>query len=144
MFESFAAAEHHGGGSAQAELVRGAVHQEPLLGGALQARNPPAYLVVQDFRSSAGDRVEPRVHEAHYGVAYIQAGDFRDVQDFRGREAMQMERRVAPFDARKQVLVIINLEVGMKAALHEDSRSAQGQRFVDLLKNRLERLDVSF
>ena len=59
-------------------------------------------------------------------------------------EAMQMERRVAPLDAREQVLVIIDLEVGVKAALHEDSRAAQGERFIDLLEDRLERLDVSF
>ena len=32
----------------------------------------------------------------------------------------------------------------MKAALHQDARSAQGDRFFDLLVNRVERLKISF
>ena len=59
-------------------------------------------------------------------------------------EAMQMKEGVTLLDAGEQVLVIIDLEVRVKAALHEDSRAAQRESFIDLLEDRLERLDVSF
>src|SRR5262249_16870182 len=58
LFESFPAAEHHGGGGAHAELVSGAVDVDPLVDRALQARDAMADGVVEDFSAAAGDRVE--------------------------------------------------------------------------------------
>src|SRR5580700_8081302 len=38
MAQLFAATEHHGGGGAQAELVRGAMNSFPIVAGAFEAR----------------------------------------------------------------------------------------------------------
>src|SRR5208337_3547495 len=108
-----------------------------------QPRDALPYLVVQDFRPTAGDGIEAGIHETHNRVTNIHAGDFSDVQNLRSGEAVQMKDGVTLPDTGEQVLVIIDFEVRVKAALHEDSRATQGERFIDLLEDRLERLDVS-
>ncbi len=49
----FAAAEHHGGGGAQTEFVRGAVHIFPIVAGAFEARDSGADFVIENFRAAA-------------------------------------------------------------------------------------------
>ena len=55
MVEGLADAEHHGGGGAHAQLVRVAVDVDPVVGGALQARDLVADFVVENFRAAAGN-----------------------------------------------------------------------------------------
>src|SRR6266853_4494700 len=57
MLKSLAYSKHHGCGGAHAQLVRGAVDVEPVVGQAFQARNFVTHFVVQDLRAAAGDRV---------------------------------------------------------------------------------------
>ena len=52
-------AEHHGGGSPHAELMRGAMHVEPICGQAFQAGNLVTHLVVENLRAAAGNRIQP-------------------------------------------------------------------------------------
>ena len=69
VLKGFAAAEHHGGGSAQAELVRRAMHRQPLLRRALQAGDASPNLVVENFRAPAGNGVESGIHQARNRIA---------------------------------------------------------------------------
>jgi len=61
LLQGRAAAEHHGSGGSHAELVRGAVHVDPFVDGALQAADALPHGVVQDLRPAAGNGVETRV-----------------------------------------------------------------------------------
>src|SRR5260370_15745069 len=56
---------------------------------------------------------------------------------------MEVKLRISPLDMREQILVVIHLELGVKTALHQDSRSAERQRLIDFAEDRLERLHVS-
>ena len=78
MLEVLAHAEHHGGGGAHAKLVRGAVHVEPVFGEALQASDPLADFVVENFRAAAGNGIEPGIAQTRDGVANTQGAVFRD------------------------------------------------------------------
>ena len=83
MLQGLTAAEHHGGGSAEAETVSGAVHVEPFFRVALQPSDAEADLVVQYLRARPGDRIQAGVSQARDRVADRQPADLRDVQDFR-------------------------------------------------------------
>ncbi len=85
LLEGFAAAEHHGGGGAHAERVRGAMHVDPILRAALQAADAMAHGVVQNFGAAAGDGIEAGIAQARDGVAQAEAADFGDVGDLRAR-----------------------------------------------------------
>jgi hypothetical protein len=60
LLDGLAAAEHHGGGGAHAELVRGAVHIHPILRVALQPADAMAHGIVQNLGAAAGDGIEAR------------------------------------------------------------------------------------
>src|SRR5262249_42065953 len=78
MAEFFAAAEHHGRGGAQAELVRGAVHALPIVASAFEARDLRANFVVENFRAAAGNGLQARVHQAANRVFDSEGTDFGD------------------------------------------------------------------
>ena len=69
VFDVLAHAEHHGGGGAHAQLVRGAVHVDPVFGQALQAGDLVADFVIQNFRAAAGNGIESGIAQADDGVA---------------------------------------------------------------------------
>ena len=72
MLECLAHAEHHGGGGAHAQLVRGAMHVDPVFGQALQAGDLVADFVVENFRAAAGNGIEPGIAQAANGVAQVE------------------------------------------------------------------------
>ena len=57
---------------------------------------------------------------------------------------MQVDLRKALLDAAQHLLVPIDLEVGMQAALHQHARAAQFDRLADLVVDRFELEDVAF
>ena len=58
----------------------------------------------------------------------------RDVLDLRRRERVQVDR-VALLDRAEEVLVVVDGEVGVVAALHEDAGAADCERLLDLLED---------
>ena len=58
MFDRFANAKHHGGSRAHAELMRGAMHLQPIGSEAFEARNFVAHFIIQNFSSAARDGVK--------------------------------------------------------------------------------------
>ena len=66
----------------------------------------------------------------------------RDVLDLGRREAVQVDR-VARLDRAEQILVAVDAEVGMVAALHEDAGAADRERLLDLLEDHRLRQQVA-
>ena len=69
VLELFADAEHHGGSGSHAELVRSAVHVQPVFSQALQTRNTMTNFVVQNFRAATRDGIESGIAQAGDRVA---------------------------------------------------------------------------
>ena len=119
MFHRFADSEHHGGGSAHAELMRGAMHQQPVFGETLQARDAVANLVVENFRAATGDGIKSGIAEPNNRVAYAERTVFGNRQNLRRGIAVQMNFREALLDSAEHPLMPFDFEIGMKAALHQ-------------------------
>ncbi len=143
MAQLFAAAEHHGGGGAQSQRMGHTVHFFPVVTGALQTRNPRADFVVEDFRATAGNGLQPRVHQALNCFADADLADLRDAQNFGRRKAVQMHLRVARLQGAQQIFVIADLQVRMQAALEQNSGAAEFQHLVDFLVDLLKRQNVT-
>ena len=60
VFDVLAHAKHHGRGGAHAQLVRGAMHVDPVLGQALQTGDLVADFIVEDFRAASGNGIQAR------------------------------------------------------------------------------------
>ena len=67
----------------------------------------------------------------------------RDGQNFRRREAVQPDLRKALLDAGEQALEPVDLQIGMKAALHQHAGAAHLLGLGDLVVDRLEVEDVA-
>ncbi len=95
MAQLFATAEHHGGSGAQSQRMGHAVHLFPVVAGALQPRNLGADFIVENFGATAGNGLQPCVHQALNRFADADFADFRDAQNFGRRKTMQMHLRIA-------------------------------------------------
>jgi hypothetical protein len=144
VFVILADAEHHGRGGAHADLVRGAVHVDPVAGQAFQAGDFVADFVVENFRAAAGNGIEAGIAQAENRVANAEAAVFGDRDDLRRRIAMQMNLRKALLDAAQHFLVPVNLQIGMQAALHQHARAAEFDGLANLLVDGVEIEDVAF
>ena len=82
LFDVFSHSEHHGSRCAHAQLVRGAMHADPVFSQALEASDLETDFVVQDFRPSARNRVEPGVTQANNRVPQAQVAVLGNGQDF--------------------------------------------------------------
>ena len=143
LIECFADAEHHGGGGAHAELVRGAMDGDPVVGAALEAGDALADVVVEDFGAAAGDGVEACVAKSGDSGAQVEFGVLGDGEDLRCGEAVEPDFREALLDAGEEAFEPVDLEVGMKAALHQHAGAAHLLGFGDLLVDLLEVEDVA-
>ncbi len=75
-------------------------------------------------------------------VAQRQLVQLVEVPDFRGAEGVQVDRRKASSQVAQQLLVPLQLQRRMVAALQEDLIAAEGDGFLDLLVQHLARQDV--
>ena len=116
--------------------------REPLVRRRLLGRDDLADAVDQHLGAAARQRVEAGVAQARQRLGRRQAGLARDVLDLGGRERVQVDR-VARLDRAEQVLVPVDAQVGVVAALHEDRRPAQRQRLLDLLEDHRPRQHVA-
>src|SRR5450432_558993 len=139
----FADAEHHGGGGAHAELVRGAVHVEPVGGQAFQAGDLVADFVVENFGAAAGDGIKSGGAQFRNGLANREAAVLGNGDNLRRGVAVQMDFREALSDPAQHALVPVDLQVGMQAALHQHAGAAEFDGLADLFVNGVEVEDVS-
>src|ERR1022692_3128632 len=125
VFVVLAYAEHHSRGGAHADLVGGAVHVDPVVGQALEAGDFVADFVVENLSATAGDGIEAGVAQAENRVSDAEPAVLGDGDDLGSGVAMQMDSRKTFFDAAQHLLVPVDFEVGMQAALHQDSGAAE-------------------
>ena len=135
-------AEHHCGRAAQAEPVRDAHDLEPVVRVALQRRDLVADLVDENFAAAAGNRAEPRFLEARDDLLQRHAEDFREMVELRRREPVDVDRRVVRPDVVEQVQVVIDAELRMMPALHQNLRAADRLELLDLFADLLGRKHV--
>ena len=149
--ESFDVPEHHCGAGVHAKRVRDVHGGEPRLGVALAEADLCAHGAGEDLAAAAGQRVEARVAESDHDPAEflfeVLAGRVEEVDEldeFGRAKAMDVDVRIALFDAVEQVDVPVEGELGIHAALHEDLRAADGREFFDFLEELfvLERVGV--
>ncbi len=143
VLQGFAAAEHHGGGGAQAEGMRGAVDFHPVVTGAFEAGDLAADFVVENFRAAAGDGLQARVLETLNGVADGEFADFGDADNFRSGETVQVNLRVMGFERAKKIFVVADLQIGVQAALEEDAGAAQFEHLFNFCVDGFEGEDVA-
>jgi hypothetical protein len=103
VLDGLADAEHHGRGGSHAELVRGAMHLQPIGGEAFQARDFVADFVVENFRAAAGNRIESGIAQARNRIAQAQIAVFGDRQNLRSGVAVQVNLREALLDAAQHL-----------------------------------------
>ncbi len=123
---------HHRRGRRHAESVRLAHDVEPLVRGRLLGSDDPADTIDEYLGATTGNGVEPCVAQARQRLRHGQLRAARDVLDLRRRERVQMDL-VARLDRAEEILVVVDPEVGVVAALHEEPRAADGERLLDLL-----------
>ena len=134
LLERLDVAVHHRRGGRDPEAVRLAHHAEPLLGVHLLRRDDVAHAVDEDLGAAARDRVEAGVPQARECLGDGQLRAARRVHDLRRRERVEVDP-VACFDRREEILVVVDAEIGMMAALHEQAGAAEGECLLDLLED---------
>ncbi len=152
--DAFDVSEHHGAGGEHAEAVGGGHDVDPLLSGGFAQADAAAHVGGEDFAAAAGEGVEAGGLEAFKdvielclpdfggeGVAFAwggggEAGEVEDgdeFDDFRGREAVDVDVREAGFDAAEHFFVELDGELGVHAALEEDLGAADVGELLDFL-----------
>jgi len=84
VLDGLADTKHHGRGGAHAELVCGAMHQEPIRGQAFQARDFVADFIVKDLSAAARNRIQSSVAQARNRIAYAEIAVLGNRENFRG------------------------------------------------------------
>src|SRR5215475_6038662 len=111
------------------------MHVFPIVARALEARDFGANFIVENFRAAAGNGSETGVHETKNHVFDAKLADFRDAQNFRCGKTVQMNLRIALLDGAQKILVILDLQIGMQAALEQNSVPAELKHLLDLAVN---------
>ena len=135
---------HHRRRRAQPLEVRLAHHVEPLVGRRLAvAVQQLAHAVDEDLGAAAGNAVEARGHQPVEHLRHRQPRHARQVNDFRRRQRVQLERRIPLLDGAEEILVPLDRQVGVVAALQQQLHAAERDRLVDLPEDLLEPEDVA-
>ena len=132
-------AVHHRRRRAQAGAVRVAHHVEPLVGRRLAvAVQQLAHAIDEDLGAAAGNAVEAGVDQPLDDLRHRQLREPRDVDHFGRRQRVQPERRIARLHRPEQILVPLQRQVRVVAALQQQLPAAERDRLVDLPEDLVE------
>ena len=127
-------AEHHRAGRPAAELVPDAMDFEPFVGQALVDRDAPARTRSTRISPPPPGRLPmPAALSRCKHLAQRQLVELVEVPDFRRAEGVQVHLRIACLQVAQQLLVPLQLQRRVIAALHQDLVAAEGDRLLDLL-----------
>ncbi len=98
--------------------------------------------VDEDLGAAAGNGVEAGVAQPRQRLRDRELRAPRDVLDLRRRERVQVDL-VARLDRAEEILVVVDPEVGMVAALHEEPGAADREGLLDLLVDHRLRQEVA-
>ena len=122
--------------------VGGAHHVEPLVAGRLAGAITWRTRSTRISAPPPGSESWPGGAQAREGLVRLDPRDVGDVQDLRGRQGVQVDR-VARLDVAEEVLVPLDPQVGVVAALQEQRGAAQVERLLDLAEDHRLRQDVA-
>ena len=125
-------AEHHRAGRGDAQAMGRAVNGQPLLGPALQPGDPLADVIDQDLRPPPGSEPMPAAISRDRLSSIERLRNLADVQDFVGRQGVQIDGRVLPLQPAEQVFVILDAKFRVEPALEQDLDAAGRHGLVDL------------
>ena len=132
LLERLDVAVHHRRRRRHAEPM-GLTHDvEPLLGLRLLRRDDRPDAVDEDLGAAAGNGVEAGVAEPRQRLGHRQLRAPCDVLDLGGREGVQVDL-VTGLDRAEEILVVVDPEVGVMTALHQEPRAADREGLLDLL-----------
>ena len=117
VFPRFPVAEEHGGGRAESGLVGRFDNGLPLGGPELIGRKLVAHGVIEDFGGRSRNRSETGIAQATEHRAGIQTALAAQRMDLHGRIGVEMNARQGALQRSKQLLVVLQPEVRVDAAL---------------------------
>jgi len=117
-------------------------HGEPLVRLRLLRSDDVPDSVDQNLSAAAWDRVEARVAQTGDRLPQRQLAAPRDVLDLRRREGVQVDV-VARLDRAEQILVVIDAEIRVVSALHQEPGAAERECLLDLLEDDRLRQEVA-
>ena len=135
-------AEHHRRRRTQPQPMRRVHHLQPIVAHGFERRDAPPHPVHQYFPAPAGDRSQSRPDEPRDDLLQRHSEDLPEMDEFARTEAVNVDRGELLFYMRQQILVPLQRELGMMAALHQDLRAAPREGFLNLPVHFLQRDDV--
>jgi hypothetical protein len=98
----------------------------------------------EDLGAAAGDAIEAHFNEPIDDLGDGEPRQSGQMDDFRRRERVEPERRIARLDGPEQILVPLEREIRIVATLEEELSAAERDRLVDFAEDLLERENVAF
>ena len=129
--------------SADATAVRGADDFDPLCGRKFIGREDVADFVVENFGGGAGQGAQSVVAKHGKVVSDRHSGEFNAIDDFHGRERMDVHLRDGGFDGAENVAIVELRKIAGQAALNADFGGAQFPSFNSLPGHIVERVEIS-
>src|SRR5208282_4423495 len=123
--------------------MRSTMHVQPIVRQALQARDLVADFVVEYLRPATGNRIQTCIAQPRNRIPNAEFAVFRNRDNFRRRVAVQVNPGEPLLDAAQHLLMPVDFQVRMQAALHQHSRPTHLDGLTNLLVNGFEVEDVS-
>src|SRR5262249_33623017 len=117
------------------------VHHKPFVRFTLERTDGVSDFIVENLTATARHRIEARSLQTCENIRNVDPRHSGNIQDFGRREAMAVNLK-SLLDSGNEALVIVDLQILMNTALHENSRPAQHQRFFDFLINHVIRQNI--
>src|SRR5450631_786964 len=139
-------AVHQSRSAADPAGVRGTNNFSPLRRGELVARKDLADFVVEDFGGGAGQRAEAVIAQHGQIVAQYHSSEFYTVNNFHGREGMNVHAGNGSLHRPQDIAVIKRRQAAGKAALDTNFGGPQIPRLYGLFSNllRIEKVRIGF
>src|SRR5215831_1991849 len=117
------------------------VHHKPFIGLTFQGADSVADFIVKNLTATTRHRIQAGSLQAYENIRNADPRNASNVQNFGRREAMAVDLK-SLLDSGEEALIIVDLQVRMNTALHENSRPAQHQRFLDFLIDHMIRQNI--
>src|SRR4029453_12711292 len=117
------------------------VHHEPFVSRTFERTDGVSDFIVKNLPPPARHRIEAGSLQAYENIRNADPRHAGNIQDLRWREAMAVDLK-SLLDSGKEALIIVDLQVRMNTALHENSRPAQHQRFFDFFIDHVIRQNI--
>ena len=122
--------------------MRDIMHAQPIVGHRLEGRNPLAHAIHQNLAATAGNGTKARAGELPDDILQRQTKDLAKMNELARAESMDVELRKFALNVREQIQIPLQRKLWVMAALHQNLRPAQGDRFLDFFVHLIEGDDV--